>query len=61
MIDVSTCGILPDVPSVYPGYQVPYSEAIHQAAGIPTAAVGLITHRIQAEEICVMVGLIWWR
>ncbi len=51
LIDVSTGGVLPDVPSVYPGYQVPYSEAIRQAADIPTAAVGLITHGIQAEEI----------
>jgi NADPH2 dehydrogenase len=35
--------LLPDVPSVYPGYKVPYSEAIRHAADIPTAAVGLIT------------------
>ncbi len=34
-----------------PGYQVPYSETIRQAADIATAAVGLITHGIQAEEI----------
>lgn len=34
-----------------PGYQVPYSETIRQAADIATAAVGLITHDIHAEEI----------
>jgi 2,4-dienoyl-CoA reductase-like NADH-dependent reductase (Old Yellow Enzyme family) len=36
-----------------PGYQVPFSSAIRRAAGIATAAVGLITEPVQAEEILV--------
>ena len=34
-----------------PGYQVPFSSAIRREAGIATAAVGLITEPLQAEEI----------
>jgi len=34
-----------------PGYQVPFAERIRREAGIPTAAVGLITTPGQADEI----------
>lgn len=34
-----------------PGYQVPIAESVRQGAGIPTAAVGLITGPAQADEI----------
>lgn len=34
----------------YPGFQVPYAEAVH-AAGVPSMAVGLILDGPQAEEI----------
>jgi 2,4-dienoyl-CoA reductase-like NADH-dependent reductase (Old Yellow Enzyme family) len=34
-----------------PGYQVPFAEAIRAGAGIPTAAVGLISEPVQAEQI----------
>ena len=34
-----------------PGYQVPFAQAIRQATGIATMAVGLITEPKQAEEI----------
>ncbi|MFD0587398.1 NADPH dehydrogenase NamA [Paenibacillus sp. GCM10027627] len=51
LIDASSGGVFPVKPDVYPGYQVPYSEAIRQAAEIPTAAVGLITSGLQAEEV----------
>jgi 2,4-dienoyl-CoA reductase-like NADH-dependent reductase (Old Yellow Enzyme family) len=34
-----------------PGYQVPFSAAIRRDAAIPTAAVGLITEAVQAEQI----------
>jgi 2,4-dienoyl-CoA reductase-like NADH-dependent reductase (Old Yellow Enzyme family) len=34
-----------------PGYQVPISEAVKKGAGIPTAAVGLITAHAHADEI----------
>jgi 2,4-dienoyl-CoA reductase-like NADH-dependent reductase (Old Yellow Enzyme family) len=33
------------------GYQVPIAEAVRQGAGIPTAAVGLITTAAQADEV----------
>jgi 2,4-dienoyl-CoA reductase-like NADH-dependent reductase (Old Yellow Enzyme family) len=36
-----------------PGFQVPYAERVRRDAGIPTIAVGLITHPKQAEEILV--------
>ena len=36
---------------VGPGYQVPVSEAVRSGAGIATAAVGLITSPVQADEI----------
>ena len=36
---------------VGPGYQVPFAAAIRQRVGIATAAVGLITEPLQAEEI----------
>ncbi len=34
-----------------PGYQAPFAERIKREAGIPTAAVGLITEAEQADEI----------
>ena len=34
-----------------PGYQVPFAQAIKQATGVTTVAVGLITDAHQAEEI----------
>ncbi|TLS51557.1 NADPH dehydrogenase NamA [Paenibacillus antri] len=51
LIDVSSGGVYPEKPKVYPGYQVPYAETIRAEAGIPTAAVGLVTTGLQAEEI----------
>ena len=52
LIDVSTGGNSPDarIP-VGPGYQVPFAARIQQEAGIPTAAVGMITEPNQAEQI----------
>ena len=34
-----------------PGYQVPFAQAIREATGLTTIAVGLITEARQAEEI----------
>lgn len=51
LVDCSSGGILPFKPKVYPGYQVPYAEKIRREAGVATAAVGLITSGLQAEEI----------
>ena len=52
LIDVSSGGQVPHarIP-VAPGFQVPFSERIRNEAGIPTAAVGLITQPAQANDI----------
>jgi len=52
LVDCSSGGLVPDakVP-VGAGYQVPLSEAVRRGAGILTAAVGLITEPMQADEI----------
>lgn len=52
LIDVSSAGLVPDakVP-VGPGYQVQFATRIRREAGIPTAAVGLITDPEQANAI----------
>ena len=51
-IDVSRGGVSPlqKIP-LGPGYQVPFAQAIKEATGVPTIAVGLITEPQQAEEI----------
>lgn len=52
LIDCSSGGISPDVriPS-YPGYQVPFAEAVKRDTGMATGAVGLITEPTHAAEI----------
>jgi 2,4-dienoyl-CoA reductase-like NADH-dependent reductase (Old Yellow Enzyme family) len=51
-IDASSGGVSPlqKIP-LAPGYQVPFAQAIKQATGVTTMAVGLITEAKQAEEI----------
>ncbi|MBR1236828.1 NADH:flavin oxidoreductase/NADH oxidase [Bradyrhizobium sp. AUGA SZCCT0182] len=51
-IDASSGGVSPlqKIP-LGPGYQVPFAQAIRQATGLTTIAVGLITEAGQAEEI----------
>lgn len=52
MIDCSSGGLVPDAVIPFePGYQVAFAHQIKHQAGIPTAAVGLITTAQQAEEI----------
>ncbi len=51
LIDCSSGGVVPANISAYPGYQVKRGERIRQAVNTATAAVGLITTGIQAEEI----------
>ncbi|HEX4261715.1 MAG TPA: oxidoreductase, partial [Acetobacteraceae bacterium] len=53
LIDCSSGGILPTVriPSLHPGYQVPFADAIRREAGIATGAVGLIRAPEHAAEI----------
>ncbi|WP_335934764.1 NADH:flavin oxidoreductase/NADH oxidase [Streptomyces sp. PTD5-9] len=52
LVDTSTGGNTPsaDIP-VAPGYQVPFAARIRREAGVPTAAVGLITTARQAENV----------
>ena len=51
-IDVSSGGVSPlqKIP-LAPGYQVPMAQAVKEATGVTTMAVGLITEAKQAEEI----------
>jgi 2,4-dienoyl-CoA reductase-like NADH-dependent reductase (Old Yellow Enzyme family) len=53
LIDCSSGGVSNDqrIPSLHPGYQVPFAEAIRAQAGIATGAVGLITEPTHAAEI----------
>jgi 2,4-dienoyl-CoA reductase-like NADH-dependent reductase (Old Yellow Enzyme family) len=53
LIDCSSGGASPaqHIPSLHPGYQVPFAETIRREAGIATGAVGLIRDPFQAEEI----------
>lgn len=52
LVDVSTAGLLPTakIPAG-PGFQTGFAARIRQEAGIPTAAVGLITSPAQADHI----------
>ena len=51
-IDVSSGGVSPlqKIP-LGPGYQVPFAQAVKEATGVTTMAVGLITEPKQAEQI----------
>jgi 2,4-dienoyl-CoA reductase-like NADH-dependent reductase (Old Yellow Enzyme family) len=52
LIDCSSGGIIPGVNiPLAPGYQVPFAERVRSGAGVPTAAVGLITEPAQADVI----------
>lgn len=52
LVDCSSGGTLPTAPSATgPGYQVPFAERVRHKAGVPTAAVGLITTPELADEI----------
>ena len=52
LINVSSAGVAPgaEIP-IGPGYQTEFAERIRREAGIPTAAVGLITSPTQADHI----------
>ena len=53
LVDCSGGGIVSSVriPSLHPGYQVPFAERIRAEAGIATGAVGLIRSPELADEI----------
>jgi 2,4-dienoyl-CoA reductase-like NADH-dependent reductase (Old Yellow Enzyme family) len=52
LVDVSSAGLVPwaKIPAG-PGFQTVFAERIRHEAGIPTAAVGLITSPAQADHI----------
>jgi 2,4-dienoyl-CoA reductase-like NADH-dependent reductase (Old Yellow Enzyme family) len=52
LVDVSSGGQVPSAKiPVGPGFQVPFAARIRKEAGIPTAAVGMITQPQQANDI----------
>jgi 2,4-dienoyl-CoA reductase-like NADH-dependent reductase (Old Yellow Enzyme family) len=52
LFDISSGGSVPRAPiPVGPGFQVPLAAAVRAPAGVPTAAVGLITEAAQAEAM----------
>lgn len=53
LIDCSSGGVSADqqIPSLHPGYQVPFADAVKQGSGLATGAVGLITEPTHAAEI----------
>lgn len=52
LVDVSSAGLVATQKVIIgAGYQVPFAAAIRDGAGLPTAAVGLITEAAQAEAI----------
>jgi 2,4-dienoyl-CoA reductase-like NADH-dependent reductase (Old Yellow Enzyme family) len=52
LVDVSSGGQVPNAKiPVGPGFQVPFAARIRNEAGIPTAAVGMITEPKQANDI----------
>ena len=54
LVDCSSGGMHPNaVVPVAPGYQVPFAARIRKEAAVATAAVGLITEPLQAEQILV--------
>jgi 2,4-dienoyl-CoA reductase-like NADH-dependent reductase (Old Yellow Enzyme family) len=54
LFDVSSGGLVADQKIVVgPGYQVPFARAVREQAGVPAAAVGMITAPEQAEQVLV--------
>ena len=53
LIDCSSGGVSTEqkIPSLHPGYQVPFADAIRRRTGIATGAVGMITEPTHAAEI----------
>jgi 2,4-dienoyl-CoA reductase-like NADH-dependent reductase (Old Yellow Enzyme family) len=52
LFDITTGGLVPGVTiPTGPGYQVPFSVEVKALAGVQTAAVGLITDPVAANEI----------
>ncbi|MDR2156467.1 MAG: NADPH dehydrogenase NamA [Clostridiales Family XIII bacterium] len=48
-VDVSTGGLMPIAPKVFPGYQLPHARIIREKTGLPVIGGGLITTPEEAE------------
>jgi 2,4-dienoyl-CoA reductase-like NADH-dependent reductase (Old Yellow Enzyme family) len=53
LVDCSSGGNTPTPPTLYPGYQVPFAEAVRKDADVAAMAVGLILDAELAESIVV--------
>jgi len=52
LVDCSSGGMVPNAKiPIGPGFQTPFAERVRREAGVPTAAVGMITDPHQANEI----------
>lgn len=51
LLDVSSGGVTPVAVPAGPGYQVPFAATLRREAGLPVAAVGMITSPAQAETL----------
>ena len=51
VVHVSSGGVTPLPPPVYPGYQISFAELIKKECSVPTIAVGLITTIEMVEEV----------
>lgn len=51
LVHVSSGGVVPVALESWPGYQVPFAEAIRRGTGLPVIAVGMIRTPELAEEI----------
>jgi NADPH2 dehydrogenase len=49
-VDVSSGGVTPSVPRVWPGYQLQFAETIKNETGLPVVGGGLITNAAMANE-----------
>jgi NADPH2 dehydrogenase len=51
LINVSAGGVVPNRPSVYPGYQLEYANEVNYKTGLPVVGGGLIKSPLMCEEI----------
>lgn len=52
-VNVSTGGLVPVVPKVYPGYQLPQAETIKEKTGLPVAAGGMLSSAREIDDILI--------
>jgi NADPH2 dehydrogenase len=51
IVNVSSGGVVPNKPSVYPGYQLEYANEVNYKTGLPVVGGGLIKCPLMCEEI----------